>query len=146
MRDPKKKFQSRTHLTRNNLAMKHLPDKIRFNALTVQVCAVERLGEDVFGLSSVHPSPTVSIDQSLDEKSKAMTLIHELLHVVSESYSLELSESQVCTLEQAITMILFQNPGLAKTIQDAIQGRYDSVGAIPSINPPTDTPEQKNAV
>jgi len=126
--------------------MKHLPDKIRFNALTIQVCAVNNLGEGVFGVSSVHPAPTVSIDQSLDEKTKAMVLVHELLHIVSECYSLDLSESQVCTLEQSIAAIMSQNIGLARTIQDAIQGRYDPVGDIPAENPTTDTPKQKNAV
>lgn len=97
-----------------------VPASVQLGAVKV-TAMVTRLDDGTFGDSQVHPDAIIRIDDRLDQSSQAMTVIHELLHVVSDHFNLDLSERQVCCLEQAISSIMFQNPELVPALQNAIR-------------------------
>ena len=54
----------------------------------------------------------IKIKNDLTHEEKIDTLVHELLHAISDCYNLDLSESKVLTLEKAIMKIMKMNPDL----------------------------------
>ena len=97
-----------------------VPTEIQLGAITIRA-GISRMEDGTFGDSQVHPSAVIRVDDRLDPSSAAMTVIHELLHVISDTWRLDLSERQVCCLEQAIGMMMFQNPSLMPSLQNAIR-------------------------
>lgn len=63
--------------------------------------------EGLFGCFENFPSRILVKPQS--QKDEDMTVLHELLHAVSDMYGLRLSESSVRVLEQVITQLVIDN-------------------------------------
>lgn len=51
-----------------------------------------------------------------DEGSMARTVLHEAIHAAADLYGIELSESKVRILEQAVAQIIVQNPKLVQAL------------------------------
>lgn len=71
-----------------------------------------RILQETFGEFKYYPRPSIVIDELLEPSSAWMTLLHELLHAVSEMYGLELDEGQIRTLEVALSDAFRSNPKL----------------------------------
>jgi len=76
--------------------------------------AVERsrIAPDEFGWFEYYPSPRIGIDELLEPPAAWMTLLHELIHAMSDMYGLELDEGQVRTLEVGLSDAFRANPKL----------------------------------
>lgn len=55
-----------------------------------------------FGEFIFFPTPTIRINNSVPIEIQRLSLLHEMLHAVSEVYGLNLSEAQVRCLEQGL--------------------------------------------
>jgi hypothetical protein len=51
-----------------------------------------------------------------DEGSMARTVLHESIHAAADLYGIDLSESKVRILEQAVAQIIVQNPKLVQEL------------------------------
>jgi hypothetical protein len=71
-----------------------------------------RIPQETFGEFKYYPRPSIVVDELLEPSSAWMTLLHELLHAVSEMYGLELDEGQIRTLEVALSDAFRSNPKL----------------------------------
>jgi len=115
-----------------------VPPEIQLGAITIRA-GMSRMEDGTFGDSQFHPSAVIRIDDRLDPSSAAMTMIHELLHVISDTWHLDLTERQVCCLEQAISMVMYQNPRLMPSLQNAIRrttmAQDPFVGSNPADGP-----------
>jgi hypothetical protein len=70
-------------------------------------------GQAEFGTWTQWPRPTISLGNQ-HHSEVAGTLLHEILHGISDLYELGLSEAQVKVLEQTVIAALRQNPQLAQ--------------------------------
>ena len=59
-----------------------------------------------YGYSVSFPEYTSYVNSDLQDRAKASTILHELLHNVSEIYGLGLNEAKVRVLEQSLVQIL----------------------------------------
>ena len=66
--------------------------------------------EELFGCFEFHPEPKIYIDSTLPPRYKAATALHEILEAISSIYGLDLSESQIRTLEASLAGIAFRQP------------------------------------
>lgn len=71
-----------------------------------------RMPSGTFGEFQYYPRPSIVVDELLEPSSAWMTLLHELLHAVSEMYGLELDEGQIRTIEVALSDAFRANPKL----------------------------------
>lgn len=65
--------------------------------------------DGAMGMAVYYPYTHVLIDAGLDMQTRASTIFHELLHVISDSYGPSLKEPQVLCLEMAFTQLLQDN-------------------------------------
>ena len=59
-----------------------------------------------FGDFEAFPKPVIRVNIGVPTESQRMTLLHELLHAISELYGLGLRESQVRTIEQGLGQVM----------------------------------------
>jgi hypothetical protein len=85
------------------------PIMLKIGPLNVPVLSKE-LEESTFGEYHHFPEPVIKINYKLNNQARAMTLLHEVLECIDANYGLELEESTICTLEQALTMVVRDNP------------------------------------
>jgi len=64
---------------------------------------------------------TVRVQDGLSALEMSMTLIHEMLHAMSDLYHLRLSEQSVRALENSITQLIQTSPDLAECLVEAIK-------------------------
>ena len=97
-----------------------VPSVIQIGAIRIaaQRC---RLDDVTFGDSQSHPTAVIRIDDRLPDDQAASTMIHELLHVISDHWGLDLTERQVCSIEQALAALMVQNPELMPEVQRAFK-------------------------
>jgi len=72
----------------------------------------------------------ILLNQSLKGAARALTLLHEVLHAISDMYGLDLEESQVRVLEQALGSFVKDNPKEAMRIVNEILGDTDGHQAL----------------
>lgn len=68
--------------------------------------------EDALGEYQSDPFPSISVQHDLQEPGRTLTLIHEILHAISDQYGLDLPENTVRRLETGLGQTLRDNPGL----------------------------------
>lgn len=59
-----------------------------------------------FGVFHAFPSPRISVNSSLPVEVQRLTLLHELIHAISDMYGLGLSEAQVRAMEQGLGQVM----------------------------------------
>lgn len=64
------------------------------------------MGDGEFGVFNAFPSPRISVNASLPIEVQRLTLLHEVLHAISDMYGLGLSESQVRAIEQGLGQVM----------------------------------------
>ena len=64
------------------------------------------MGDGEFGEFKAFPSPRVMVNASLPIEVQRLTLLHELLHAVSDLYGLNLTETQVRCIEQGLGQVM----------------------------------------
>lgn len=102
--------------------MNKAPSEVQLGAIVVPV-TVTRLPDGTFGESEVHPTPGITIDDRLVNREQASTLLHEVIEVIGMVYHLDLTETQVCCLEQGIVSAMVQTPELLPYLMRSLQGR-----------------------
>tara|TARA_R100001594_G_scaffold44878_2_gene77397 strand:- start:697 stop:1017 length:321 start_codon:yes stop_codon:yes gene_type:complete len=70
----------------------------------------EELEDQTFGEYINFPEPIIKIHARISPQLQAMTLLHEILECVVESYGLDLSEADIRTIENALVMVVKDNP------------------------------------
>lgn len=66
----------------------------------------EQMVDGEFGSFNAFPIPVVRINAALPTEVQRLTLLHELLHAISDLYGLELRESQVRAIEQGLGQVM----------------------------------------
>lgn len=84
------------------------PQQVRLSGMTYGVVESEVLLDETVGVQS-SKKLLIVIDKDLPTEAKASTLLHELLHALSDSLKLGLSENQVCRLEAGLFSLLRDN-------------------------------------
>jgi hypothetical protein len=64
------------------------------------------IADGEFGEFHAFPSPRVIVNSSVPIEVQRLTLLHELLHAISELYGLGLTESQVRCMEQGLGQVM----------------------------------------
>lgn len=98
--------------------------------------------DGAMGMAVYYPYTHVLIDAGLDNQTRAQTIFHELLHVISDSYGPSLKEPQVLCLEMAFTQLLqdnlsdmnriftdMANPSLAAPVHELLEARVQEAQA-----------------
>ena len=81
--------------------------RIKVGPTVVPVYKDETL-EGLFGCFENYPTQRILV-KCQSQQQQDMTVLHELLHAVSDMYGLRLSESQVRVLEQVVTQLVADN-------------------------------------
>ena len=66
----------------------------------------EAMDSGDFGRFEAWPSPTITVSTGIPIEAQRLTLLHEVLHAISELYGLGLRESQVRALEQGLGQVM----------------------------------------
>ena len=100
---------------------------IRVGALQVPFFLKEGLAEDdkddAVGISVYYPYTHVLIDADIGAQIRAMTMMHELFHVMSDCGGFSLTERQVEGLEHAFGQVVQDNPAIMSSIFTGLQRR-----------------------
>lgn len=75
----------------------------------IQVPVYEDSELEDFGSFECDPEPTIRVSKRTGV-SRDMTILHEVLHAISDQYGLDLNESKVRVLEQTLTQLVADNP------------------------------------
>ncbi len=78
---------------------------VRIGTQDVRV-EVVALPDGDFGDFNVFPTPVVRVNANLPFEVQRITLLHELLHAISDLYGLDLRESQVRAIEQGLGQVM----------------------------------------
>lgn len=73
---------------------------------------VEKSGEKMqgnLGLANFN-NQEISINQDATEQTKMIAVVHEILHIISDSYNLKMNEEQVKFLTHALIAFRHDNP------------------------------------
>lgn len=89
-------------------------ERLRIGAVDVPVVTT-RL-ENSLGEYQSSPVPTILIDSSLPPIASYMALVHEVIHAMSDQYSLNFSESTVRVLETAFCQLCRDHPDTMRTL------------------------------
>ena len=74
---------------------------------TQNVCIeIVPLPEGEFGDFNVFPTPVIRINAALPLEVQRLTMLHELIHAISDLYGLDLRESQVRAIEQGLGQVM----------------------------------------
>lgn len=92
--------------------MSQLPASVQLGPFTLQVLPTQDLGPGVSGTCDLNAGTVAVLDGMSPELTRS-TLLHELIHAVSDMFGVGLSERQVVALEGGLGLLLYQNPGLA---------------------------------
>jgi len=81
---------------------------VRNIRIGTQDVVVEFVGMDngEFGTFNAWPSPVIRVATGIPVEAQRLTLLHEILHAISELYGLDLRESQVRALEQGLGQVM----------------------------------------
>jgi hypothetical protein len=82
---------------------------IKVGALDVPVIRKE-LDEGVWGQYNPYPVPSIWIQEGLDPKHEALTLLHEIIECIVDTYGLQVSEGAIRVLENVLGTIAMENP------------------------------------
>ena len=74
-------------------------------------------GSENFGLFCQLPTPRILISEKYTER--GLTLIHEIIEAINETYDLNFSETQIRVLEQSLSVLLFSSEHLENIVRFA---------------------------
>lgn len=94
-------------------------DRIRVGCLDILVHFADL--EDCFGIYESSPKPKITLDRSTEHPCRAMTMVHEFLHAVSDIYDINLTEHEVRLLETGLCQFMRDNPQACLEILQGIQ-------------------------
>jgi Zn-dependent peptidase ImmA (M78 family) len=79
--------------------------KVRIGTQDVKIKFVP-MEDGEFGDFDAFPEPVIRVNLGVPIEAQRMTLLHELLHAISDLYGLDLRESQVRTIEQGLGQVM----------------------------------------
>lgn len=92
-----------------------IPSNVKIGALYFDVKQVDELkdedSEDIYGQVD-HFKQEFTLRKDVTEEIKKVTLLHEIIHVFDEYFSLGLSEGETDQLAFLLHMVLKENEGL----------------------------------
>ena len=93
-----------------------IPTKLRIigHVYRIKKEKLEQDGWCMFGLAN-HSEKTISLNTSNDHTQDEETMIHEVIHVLSERTGAGLNERQVTAISNGIYCVLKDNPRLLNT-------------------------------
>lgn len=98
---------------------------------------------DSLGEYQADPVPKIKIQHGLEEPVRSLTMLHEVMHAISDQYSLDLSENTVRRLETALGQACRDNPGVFLAVitafWDNIEDVLDAHDAIQALYNHKDT-------
>lgn len=100
-----------------------LIDVFAIGGISVPVFAVDGMMEKESLLGENHSIPYqhIRVDSGLSDQGAAQTILHELLHVISDMYGLGLREAQVRVLEQVWTQLAQDSPRSLERLFSALR-------------------------
>lgn len=96
--------------------------KLKIGGMVIDVLYRQQVTKesDCIGLCVAYKNRIV-IEKGLEQQKRAETILHELLHWISENYSLGMSEKTVNTLALVLIDLICQNKPFIKTIMKGVQ-------------------------
>lgn len=82
---------------------------IKVGALNVPVIHKE-LNEGIWGQYNPYPVPSIWIQEGLQSNHEALTLLHEIIECIVDTYGLTVSEGAIRVLENVLGAIAMENP------------------------------------
>jgi len=82
---------------------------IKVGALDVPVVH-KKLDESIWGQYNPYPTPVIWLQEDLDPKHEALTLLHEIIECIVDTYGLQVSEGSIRVLENVLGLIAMENP------------------------------------
>ena len=82
---------------------------IKVGALDVPVIH-KKLDESIWGQYNPYPTPSIWIQEGLEPKHEALTLLHEIIECIVDTYGLTISEGAIRVLENVLGSIAMENP------------------------------------
>jgi len=96
--------------------------EIKIGSLIIPITSC-KLAKNDWGESQLHPYYAIRVNETVtDPQHIAMTLLHEVLEVISEAYGLKLSECQIRILEQTLSAVVINNTLAANDWLSALRG------------------------
>ena len=86
--------------------------KLKIASHTYQVLFDEREDDGDFRGSALHRHHEVALNPKLHAQQLRVTYLHEVLHVIDQSYCMHLSEDAVGPLAEGLAEFLFNNLGI----------------------------------
>jgi len=99
---------------------KRLPSELRIGPHLVPV-RQDPLPKKQLGETKWDPGPTIRLRAGLPKHLQAMTLVHELAHVMADTHGWGWEEEQVLAFEAVFCAVLQRNPHLLTYLQDAFR-------------------------
>ena len=83
--------------------------QIKVGALDVPI-EFKKLEEDIWGQYNPYPTPSIWISEGLKPEHEALTVLHEVIECIVDTYGLQVSESAIRVLENVLGAIAMDNP------------------------------------
>jgi len=89
---------------------KNIPNKVHvgygkyFELLWTDQFIFEKTGEKTYGITRFYPNQII-INKNQSDKETVLTTVHEMLHALSETHDINLTESQVTKLEKCFVYL-----------------------------------------
>ena len=81
---------------------------IKVGALDVPVIH-KKLDESIWGQYNPYPAPSIWIQEGLQPRHEALTLLHEVIECIVDTYGLQVSESAIRVFENVLGTIALEN-------------------------------------
>ena len=95
--------------------------RFKLGTWSIPVVVDKGASEDVFGYYDDCPTPRVVVTKAgAVGRNFPLTVLHELLHAVSDVYGLGLSEAKVRGLEQGLGSMILSNPKGFRSLIDKL--------------------------
>ena len=82
---------------------------IKVGALDVPVIH-KKLDDSIWGQYNPYPEPVIWLHEGLDPKHEALTLLHEIIECIVDTYGLQVSEGAIRVLENVLGTLVIENP------------------------------------
>ena len=83
---------------------------LKIGPLTIPVVFEDLTDQDLWGEFWPLPKPQIRVNSTLSKPVQALTILHELLECITETYGLRLNEGDIRGLEMVIASVIKENP------------------------------------
>ena len=82
---------------------------IKVGALRVPIIH-KKLDESIWGQYNPYPVPCIWIQEDLEDTHEALTILHEIIECIVDTYGLQVSEGAIRVLENVLGTLVIENP------------------------------------